>query len=1205
MLKQFKKWATLLVALFILIGSIIPSSSLIKETRADTYQWVACVTEEGKIIYNSTNTDMIPFAIRSKSSLYSAGIDKVSDNLYNKIMQFGGFSFGERVTAFNTFGFAGLNISSYAGEWKYNKVDACSEKQGEGGKTTDYGQFYEGRYEPQSAFTEVATSLDIRSNQFYKGMNFAINQSIRDNFVNFFLGIVKLISSFTIMIVGVSFGDVPQLVGIKGLSEGLFNNLYYGIYQPLLIFSVIATGVYMMWKGLVKKEVRLAFSSLLKMILVFVFAIALSMNPKWLSIPGQVANLGQAIIVNSILPGEAENDDICSVDLGVQKSTDINTANLENIDMFLQEAGRRTRNAIGCRIWSEFAFRPWARIQWGKEYEDLKDIGNKNSDWVKEPIVPMSNGEIKNWGLFQVSTQTDQHIPVDGVARPKINGLDADWWRIVDANSNIQFEVLFEGTLDGTLGSVDVESSGGTGNISAKKKEQAQIIYAVFKEYGLSDVAISGLLGNWEVESQLDSATIEGIYNEPYNINGARHQNAMSNWDSFTKNVLFPQYNMANISRETYCSTPWGCVPGIGLAQWTGNGAINLIKTAELVGKNWWDPDFQIAYVLAKGAPTGFSNFFSRYNASVSTPEEAAVYFRTHFEGTGGVYAHDSKRINAAAKWARESFTPNPELGKQAKALAEKIKGSPVVLAEGIASDGNFTGFGSMSGKVVEIKSPVEPTDTWNHWVGNTNNRTTTAILSILIAVVASIPMLILAFVNATYAIGLELLMSVAPLFLLMGMWAGRGQAIFTGWVTNVFSTIIKKIVTGFLLVFTINLMADLLKMTAQFGYIKSIILMGVFAFIIIRQKDNILKKFSQINLGGEQMDLSTPMKTATTKVSSKTAKAGKVVAGTAAISIATRIKAKRRGEKFFGEEAKQKSNQAVAKYLSNKAYSSDNQALRATIIHDSEKHKMRANHENTYTCLTCGRPIKQDEQFYRNQNGETICQECGDSGYGGDDIYLETSTGRTLCEFCGNEMLEEDNKLGNVTNIEDRTINSILMGHKVCIKCRENLRGLSKEDLGKVNPHNHEGLQALAQRRKENARKQARENMTEEERIEEEKMYKAEQERIKEQVKENQKRLKEEKKIKNKKKKNFSQLNTRLLREQRLQVTNSQEYAKYIQNKLKLMTAGLDPIEIAFDDIKDSTKISKIIEAEMNKRQEQTSKVEEENNSENTEQDS
>ena len=195
------------------------------------------------------------------------------------------------------------------------------------------------------------------------------------------------------------------------------------------------------------------------------------------------------------------------------------------------------------------------------------------------------------------------------------------------------------------------------------EQENAKKIYSILHVYGLSDSAIAGVLGNWSAESKIDPTLIEGIYNEPQNINGPRHQEAIKNHDSYTKNLIASYRSKGmKINEKQYIDTDGTYWPGVGLAQITNGN--RLIGLSTSIGQNWWELEFQMALYLAKGTSLttgakGGTAFWETYKneAGNLSPEEAALYFTRYYEGntTYGM----TTRLSMAKYWKEQMASFN------------------------------------------------------------------------------------------------------------------------------------------------------------------------------------------------------------------------------------------------------------------------------------------------------------------------------------------------------------------------------------------------------------------------------------------------------------------------------------------------------------------------------------------------------------------
>ena len=180
-------------------------------------------------------------------------------------------------------------------------------------------------------------------------------------------------------------------------------------------------------------------------------------------------------------------------------------------------------------------------------------------------------------------------------------------------------------------------------NPDAALLQAARDIYSVFKTWGMSDLHVAGILGNFQTESGLDAGRIEGIYGENFQKDGPKRQKALKNLSSYTQNELFGQYRQQGLSfhAPSYQGADGLYYCGLGLLQWTGPGAAVMMQTARAAGQDWDDLSFQLSYLLADIYRPGAMDRYKK--TSFSSPEEAAAWFRIHIEGNS-VYGMDKSR---------------------------------------------------------------------------------------------------------------------------------------------------------------------------------------------------------------------------------------------------------------------------------------------------------------------------------------------------------------------------------------------------------------------------------------------------------------------------------------------------------------------------------------------------------------------------------
>lgn len=479
------------VLLFIIMTSILISLLPLKKSivvNADDRSIpvrILCKYEVGRLLIQMQDSDYYYYLTRSKSAMSSS--DNVVSNFSNKLLSIVGYDFNKvnkailgreirpsvvpeetttdanssapKVSAFDRFGVAGLKWSSYQGEWKYNQVDACSS-QGQVSPTT-YGNFYEGRLEPQSTYNEVSTSRDPRTIQFNKGLFGNIGTAITDTIANGLFALAKFTVTLTIIFVGLSFTDITSLMGLSidgtsGLTAaGIFTDIFNTIFSGFVVIAFVITALYMLYNALFKRQMRLALNTIIKSVIIFVIAIIMSTNPSyWVGIPNKIATYGQAIILNAMAGvyddvDSDKNPSLCTTEVAnIYEGVNLNSPDETQLLSEFEKINLNMRSIIGCKMWEELLFKPWVKGQFGTDYENLYSdkLGNINEDWVGKGSVPLGNGQtVDNWALFHLSTQTDAHAQIGENNFPTfVNDTSADWWRTMDALSNYDEEEISE-----------------------------------------------------------------------------------------------------------------------------------------------------------------------------------------------------------------------------------------------------------------------------------------------------------------------------------------------------------------------------------------------------------------------------------------------------------------------------------------------------------------------------------------------------------------------------------------------------------------------------------------------------------------------------------------------------------------------------------------------------------------------------------------
>ena len=392
---------------------------------------------------------------------------------------------GPQVSPFDRFGMAGTSFSSYNGEWKYYLVDACS---GEDPVDLKEGAFYDDRLETKSTWEDRADSKDPRTVQHYKGETSRFWFGFVTLISNLIFWVTKLITTVTISFISFSFSDMTETLGINGIlsgdsvTDGIFGQLFTGLYTPLIILALVATGVKIFWEGIVKRQFRSALSTMLISLGMFFVAIVVSVQPAlFINLPNKASVVVQAVIVKSFTGELAGGTGLCSTDMGSAPiGLQDGTAGKEDQD-FLDGVAANMRSSIGCTFWQTFVFKPWAEGQWGVGWNETwakdktaewapagaRELQNTNGEIAGEPVVPLGGGKtMSNWAVFNMSTMTNAHSPIghEGNYSKYSQGVAHDWWRIVDTLTNYEEVANSEQISSADTGDEQIEYTVPKGN---------------------------------------------------------------------------------------------------------------------------------------------------------------------------------------------------------------------------------------------------------------------------------------------------------------------------------------------------------------------------------------------------------------------------------------------------------------------------------------------------------------------------------------------------------------------------------------------------------------------------------------------------------------------------------------------------------------------------------------------------------------------
>lgn len=802
-MKKIKIWLLLIVSFLSLTISI--TNNIVSVSHADIHSWLLCEGPWGdennkklvKNLYQAGNTELIPYLLSSKASLATSETD---NNPFNKVLEMGGYKFGtenksKSKSPFDEFGFRGIQYSSYIGEWKYYNIDACKTNK-ENTVSGDYGEYYNGRLDPLTTYAERFSSTDPRVQQLENNKYIL---SLKTMLSNIFLNINKFFISIGLALIGLTFSDISDVLGITNdFTQSTFKSLYSNFFVPLEYLMFLLSAFYVFWHGIIKREYRQSLiNGLLKPLLVLFVSTIFILYPNATTLPNKIVTLGQTVIISSLGHSvtSKSSDDICASSDGLEKLS-------ESKDL-LNSAGDSMRSILGCRMWKEFVFKPWVKGQWNTDdYKKLNKLDNINSKWVKEPKVKLGEREITNWAVYQLSIQSGLHIPTDGEWSSYVNGLDKDWYRIVDALSNYDEEVIRYG--EGGYSS-DGDSSGGGGSRSSSAE-------AFFKENGESAKKIGQESGLY-ASVMLAQAALESSYGKSpsgdYNYFGIK---------CFNSNCKYLQ------TREVYG----------GVSKVIRDGFQNF----ESKEAGW---EGYAMFIWGKGAAVDYTG---ASKAKSPTPQAAI----TAIKNAG--YATDPNYIPMIMSIINTYDLTKYDTPDKNPTKPDKYHKYGSSSGGGSSSSDSSSGGSSGNYKVVK-QIDSKPLAQWDYWVGNIQGaRMGESLLATLFGIVGIIGPLVLSAIASAYGIGITLLTMIAPFFLLLGLWSGKGNTVMTDYLGLLLSTMYKKVIASFLVVLSVILTSTIMEQINSIGIFKAMIYMTIIAIILVKKHQEILNTIGRVNLG-------------------------------------------------------------------------------------------------------------------------------------------------------------------------------------------------------------------------------------------------------------------------------------------------------------------------------------------------------------------
>ena len=228
--------------------------------------------------------------------------------------------------------------------------------------------------------------------------------------------------------------------------------------------------------------------------------------------------------------------------------------------------------------------------------------------------------------------------------------------------------------------------------------ELQQIFNYLVHPFGMSESAAAGIMGVWSHEGMIEpepySHQMEGIFG---NDKAERSRKIGKNYDTmdeYTLNSLFPDYDSRgySINKPGYFSSVVNkYLPGIGLAQWTGDRNRQLVEFAKEKGMNWWDLQAQLDFVEAE-KQGAFNTLMTIMTDKSISPTDAADYWMTQYEA--GYPGHDPYAARLSTSQVEGRRTSAKQLYEQLKGTSSGGTITPENLKDAakVAEDGTYQG---------------------------------------------------------------------------------------------------------------------------------------------------------------------------------------------------------------------------------------------------------------------------------------------------------------------------------------------------------------------------------------------------------------------------------------------------------------------------------------------------------------------------------
>lgn len=377
---------------------------------------------------------------------------------------------GPRVNPFDRFGMEGATFSAYFGEWRHILIEACNPKS----TPVDprWNEFYEGRLIPLSTWEDINESIDPRTLQFNRSILNHLDIAFYNNLANDIFTFNKAIVSVTIAFINIAFSDV---VSSTGFIDVFTNTAKTGIMDRLtdtltiFLVSMGILGLLFIYLRFVRKGKENTKVLLMRFLgVLFTFIVIAKVPQVYFGTPMLVLNTIQSGLSQALLQDFTEHEGFCTTNVNtaynrkpeaepVQDGLENPPATPQSISDIINasEFNNLVRSGVACKYYEYEVFRPFNQIQFGTSWNNLwvqdppawagenaKKITYPNAPWTGDFRVMLGNNEtLSHLGLFQISTQTDIHTPLETLDQNPVShsGFNSsaanDRYRIIDALS--------------------------------------------------------------------------------------------------------------------------------------------------------------------------------------------------------------------------------------------------------------------------------------------------------------------------------------------------------------------------------------------------------------------------------------------------------------------------------------------------------------------------------------------------------------------------------------------------------------------------------------------------------------------------------------------------------------------------------------------------------------------------------------------------